>query len=114
MSGYFTQVILQPTTAATASKEFGMQVEDAAMTVFCTGLQGEETAVLQYQDYFTQTWENVQVLLSDGTTITPQFTAASNYISIADDWGQYRFNKSATVGEVGIFVRRFLNAVGGA
>ncbi len=111
---YFTQKILMPTTAAISSEQFGMTVEDAALTVFCTGLQNDETAVLQYQDAFDSNWYDVKVLLPDNTSVTPTFTTTSNYISIQNDWGIYRFDKSATANPVGIFVRRFLNAAGGA
>lgn len=108
----FTKIILEPTIDAAASDAFGLTVEDTALTIFCTGLQGDETAVMQYKDEFTQEWHDVEILLPDGTTRTPTFKVGSNTIFLQDDWGEYRFNKSETADSVGIFIRRFINAGG--
>ena len=90
-----------PTTAATTSESFDMTVDDAALTVFCTGLQDDETAVLQYQDAFDSNWYDVKVLLPDNTSVTPTFSATSNYISIQNDWGIYRLIKALQLTQLG-------------
>jgi hypothetical protein len=100
----FANTILQPTTAASNSNSFTMRQDMTAICVICTGLQGAETATLQFQNPIDLQWYD---LLVNG--IVPTFNSANNIINIAQYWGKFRAVKTATMSAVGVIVCGFYN-----
>jgi len=100
----FSNTIQQPTTLVSNSSSFVMQQEMSAVCVICTGLQGAETATLQFQNPIDLQWYDLLV-----NSIVPTFNSANNIINIAQYWGKFRVVKTATISNVGVIVCGFYN-----
>lgn len=105
MNNVQTTIVLEPTTSAVASDSF-IVGNAPGVTVICAGLQGGETATVQFFEPISNTWINY---VPPGATAPIVFTNIINLYDVWDTAGTYRVNKILTANPVGISVSRFLD-----
>jgi len=97
----YATTILSPTTASESSTEFSAILNNMTL-VSVVGLQGAETATLQFKDPISGTFVDCPEYVIRATTnpflVTP-----------VGDPGVYRISKSATISPVGVSLQQNTN-----
>jgi hypothetical protein len=97
-----TKIILEATTAQAISDEFTLENDSTNVTVTCANLTGSETATLQYYDEILEQW--VDYIINNSLK---QFSVTNNKIVVENEFSNMRFSKTATVNQVGIYIKKW-------
>ena len=97
-----TTIIIEPTTEAAISPQFGITSTTQICSVISTGYQGIEKSTVEVWNESTNTWAPA---LSLGVGYA--LDVNTNFLDFWSTGGIFRINKEATINAVGVTLREY-------